>query len=146
VTIVVRRATDDDLTTMVALLAQLHDPPTAIADADTWKRMLAQDHRVILLAEVDGGPAGTADVSIAPNLTHDAQSRAYVENVAVAVGLRRHGVGRALMAEVERVARDAGCYKVTLMSADHRDDAHRFYEALGYERCAVGFRKSIEGS
>jgi GNAT superfamily N-acetyltransferase len=146
VTIHVRRATDGDLLAMIALLAELHDPPTALADPDTWERMLAQEGRVILLAEVDGEPAATADVSIAPNRTHDAQSRAYVENVAVAAGHRRRGVGRALMTEVERVARDAGCYKVPLMSADHRDGAHRFYEELGYERCAVGFRKSFEGS
>jgi hypothetical protein len=50
------------------------------------------------------------------------------------------------MHEVERRAREAGCCKVTLMSADHRSDAHRFYEGSGYTRCAVGFKKSIEGS
>ena len=144
-TIVVRRATDDDLSAIVALLGELHHPSTALADADTWARMLAQEGRVILLAEVDGRAAGTADVSFAPNLTHGAQPRAYVENVAVADDRRRQGVGRAIMTEVERLARDAGCYKVTLMSANHRDGAHRFYEGLGYERCAVGFRKSFEG-
>ena len=144
-TIVVRRAADDDLSAIVALLGELHDPSSALADTATWTRMLAQEDRVILLAEVDGRAAGTADVSFASNLTHGAQPRAYVENVAVATDHRRNGVGRAIMAEVERLARDAGCYKVTLMSANHRDGAHRFYEEIGYDRCAVGFRKSFEG-
>ncbi len=145
-TIVVRRATDDDLPAMVALLAELHDPSTARADADTWKRMLAQEGRMILLAEVDGEPAGTADISIAANLTHDSQSRAYVENVAVAAGNRRQGVGRALMTEVERVAHDAGCHTATRMSAYNVAGSNVFYTELGYERCSVGFRKSLEGS
>ena len=29
------------------------------------------------------------------------------------------------------------------MSGDHRPDAHRFYAAIGYERCAVGLRKRL---
>jgi hypothetical protein len=32
---------------------------------------------------------------------------------------------------------------VVLISGDHRPEAHRFYDALGYERCAVGFRKQL---
>jgi hypothetical protein len=32
---------------------------------------------------------------------------------------------------------------VVLISGDHRPEAHRFYTALGYERCAVGFRKQL---
>jgi ribosomal protein S18 acetylase RimI-like enzyme len=144
VTILVRDAREDDLTAMVKLLGELHDPPTAVPNHDTWERMLAQGGRTILLAELDGEPAGTADLSIAQNLTHGAKPRAYVENLAVDSARRRAGVGRALMTEIERRARAAGCYKVLLMSADHRTGAHRFYEELGYERCAVGFKMDIE--
>jgi GNAT superfamily N-acetyltransferase len=144
--ITVRAATRADLTAVVELLGTLHDPPTALSDASVWDRMLAQDGRTILLAELDGEPAGTADVSISPNITNGAKARAYVENVAVAAEHRRKGVGTALMNEVERRALKANCCKVTLMSADHRSDAHRFYEGSGYTRCAVGFKKSIERS
>ena len=66
--------------------------------------------------------------------------------VAVRAIARRSGVGRALMEGAQRRAADAGCSDLLLMSGDHRLDAHRFYSALGYERCAVGFRKILERS
>jgi GNAT superfamily N-acetyltransferase len=145
VAITVRAATRSDLSVVVELLGVLHDPSTALPDPIAWERMLAQEGRVVLLAEVDGEPAGTADLSISPNITNGAKARAYVENVAVAAEHRRRGVGTALMHEIERRAREADRCKVTLMSADHRTDAHRFYEGSGYTRCAAGFKKSIEG-
>lgn len=77
---------------------------------------------------------------IAPNLTHDGASWATVENVVVDEGRRGQGVGRALMEEAERRARDAGCYKVQLMSADERE-VGAFYEVLGFELRARGYRK-----
>ena len=143
--ITIRIATEGDLRAVVTLLGELHDPPDSLPDPHVWRSMLAQEGRTILLAAVDGEPAGTADMWVSPNLTYGARPRASVENVAVDAAHRRHGVGRALMREVERRALDAGCYKVQLMSAIRREGAHRFYEDLGYERVAVGFRKYFGG-
>ena len=64
-TISVRQATQNDLDAIVMLLGELHDPSRAIADAGSWKAMLAQTGRTILLAERDGDPVGTADLWIA---------------------------------------------------------------------------------
>jgi hypothetical protein len=72
VTIRVRQATPDDLDAIVMLLGELHDPSRAIADADSWKAMLAQTGRTILLAEGDSDPVGTADLWIAPTLLNGA--------------------------------------------------------------------------
>ena len=36
-----------------------------------------------------------------------------------------------------------GHYKIEFLSAGDRIDAHRFYEALGFERSAEGFRKYL---
>jgi GNAT superfamily N-acetyltransferase len=143
VSISIREAGEGDLDGVAGLLGELHDPPTALADAGAWRSMLAQKGRTILIAELDGEPAGTADLMLLPNLTNGARPRANVENMAVAGRFRRRGIGRALMAEVERRAVEAGCYKVMLMSALHRSGAHRFYEELGYERVAEGFRRSL---
>jgi GNAT superfamily N-acetyltransferase len=143
VTIDVRKATPDDLDAIVMLLGELHEPSRAIADADSWKAMLAQTGRTILLAQRDGHPAGTADLWIAPTLLNGASPRAFVNYVVVLTSARRSGVGRALMEDAHRRAAAAGCDDVLLMSGDHRPDAHRFYAALGYERCAVGLRKTV---
>ena len=142
-TISVRQATPDDLDAIVMLLGELHDASRASADAEAWKAMLAQTGRTILLAERDGDPVGTADLWIAPTLLNGAVPRAFVNYVAVLSSARRSGVGRELMEDAHRRAADAGCGDVVLMSGDHRPEAHRFYDALGYERCAVGFRKQL---
>ena len=142
-TISVRQATPDDLDAIVMLLGELHDPSRASADAEAWKAMLAQTGRTILLAERDGDPVGTADLWIAPTLLNGAVPRAFVNYVAVLSAARRSGVGRELMEDAHRRAADAGCGDVVLISGDHRPEAHRFYDALGYERCAVGFRKQL---
>jgi ribosomal protein S18 acetylase RimI-like enzyme len=143
VTLTVREAGDDDLAAVARLLEALHDPPTVLADEAVWREIIAQPNRTVLLAELDGEPAGTADLMLLPNITNGALPRVNVENVAVAPWCRRRGVGRALMAEVERRAVEAGCYKIMLMSALHRDGAHRFYQEIGYERVAEGYRRSL---
>jgi len=86
---------------------------------------------------------GTADVLVVPNLTHGGAPWALVENVVVDPQWRRRGVGRALLKHAVRVADDAGCHKLQLTSSNHRDDAHRFSERLGFTATATGFRWSF---
>lgn len=54
----------------------------------------------------------------------------YVEGVGVRPDRRRHGIGAALMRELERVIR--GAYEVGALGAT--DEATAFYAALGWER------------
>jgi GNAT superfamily N-acetyltransferase len=143
VTISVRKATPDDLHSIVVLLGELQTPSTAVADTDAWNAMLDQSGRTILIAERDGDPVGTTDLWIAPTLLHGAVPRAFVNYVAVRSSARRSGIGRAMMEDAHRRAAEAGCRDVLLVSGDHRPDTHRFYDALGYERCAVGFRMML---
>ena len=60
--------------------------------------------------------------------------RGWVNYLAVLPASRRRGVGTALMAEVERVLREAGCPKVNLQIREANADAVGFYQALGYAR------------
>lgn len=52
--------------------------------------------------------------------------------LAVDAGVRRRGVGRALMEHVENAARAAGIKHIMLTSGFARTGAHAFYERLGY--------------
>jgi ribosomal protein S18 acetylase RimI-like enzyme len=42
-----------------------------------------------------------------------------------------------------QTAVEAGCYKVQLLSRRDRADAHSFYEAVGFERLAEGYRRYL---
>jgi GNAT superfamily N-acetyltransferase len=57
----------------------------------------------------------------------------YVRHFWVAPARRAQGLGTALMAEVERAARERGCVGVYLDTFD--EGPARFYERLGFRRC-----------
>jgi GNAT superfamily N-acetyltransferase len=107
---------------------------------EVLERIRADPARSLLVAELDGEVVGTVDVLIAPNLTHHAQPWALVENVVVDERARRLGAGRALMLRAIELAREAGCYKVNLISGNERTGAHDFYRSLGFEAIGRGFK------
>jgi GNAT superfamily N-acetyltransferase len=50
-----------------------------------------------------------------------------VDDLVTTADGRSNGVGRALLRDLERRAREAGCTLLDLDSGVHRHDAHRFY-------------------
>jgi len=142
----VRDAVLTDLDALDALYEQLTGPlderePDPRPDPrEVLERITAEPSRRLLVAELDGEVVGTVDVLIAPNLTHHAQPWALVENVVVAERARRRGAGSALMLRAIELARQAGCYKVNLISGNERTGAHDFYRSLGFEAIGQGFK------
>ena len=81
---------------------------------------------------------------VGPGLTHRGRPWAAVENVVVGHAFRRLGVGRALMEEAARRAREAGCHRLQLLSRVQRTEAHAFYRAIGMHPSAQGFRLEFD--
>jgi RimJ/RimL family protein N-acetyltransferase len=136
----IRIAGPRDAQQIAALLTALgypHDGDQASARLLAWA---GEPQGEVLVAEVDGAPAGFAAVHRVPYFE---RSGAFARVVALSVdaGHRRGGVGRRLMAAVERWATAHGCVSVEVTSLRSRDDAHGFYGALGYaDRCAESGR------
>lgn len=139
-TLSVRPAETGDLEAVAHLLEGLHERPNVPADPAMWARMLAQESREILVAELNGKVVGTADLLIVTNLTHGARPWASVENVIVDPEHRGRGAGRALMDAIRERAEANGCYKVQLSSREEREAAKHLYESSGFEASAEGFR------
>lgn len=59
---------------------------------------------------------------------------------------RRRGVGSALVRTVEEWVRERGGSHVVINSGAHRQDAHRFYERMGYAITGLRFVKALETS
>jgi acetyltransferase len=95
---------------------------------------LAEEARVVLVAERDGEIVGMAQ--LAPSTAANADHRAEVQRVAVAAGARAAGVGRLLMAAVEQEARSRGLTLLWLTTHEG-SDACAFYEAAGYTKLGV---------
>jgi GNAT superfamily N-acetyltransferase len=144
--VVVRRASEADLDALLSLYGELTGSKVTAAPADRASaepllaEILTDPRRELAVAIVEGQVVGTADLIVISNLTHRGEPWAIVENVIVADGARRAGVGRALFEHLLEVARTAGCCKVQLLSGKHRAEAHEFYRSMGLDAAAEGFK------
>jgi ribosomal protein S18 acetylase RimI-like enzyme len=57
--------------------------------------------------------------------------------------MRRHGIGRALIETAEKDFAQRGIQRIALNTRLAREDAHKFYQSLGYERNGWRFVKQL---
>jgi GNAT superfamily N-acetyltransferase len=145
---IIRDATEADLPRLVDLLAELSlDEPreelaTPLPDSyrTAFEEIEADPRQRLLVLDDNGRLIGSLVLVIVPNLSHQGAPYAFVENVIVDATERGAGHGALLMRRAVELAREAGCYKLTLTSNKQRGDAHRFYTRLGFRPTHEGFR------
>jgi GNAT superfamily N-acetyltransferase len=69
--------------------------------------------------------------------------RCYVDDLVTDSADRSTGVGRALLAHVECIARASGCVVLALDSGVQRGSAHKFYFREDMQIFAYSFRKAL---
>jgi ribosomal protein S18 acetylase RimI-like enzyme len=89
------------------------------------RRKLEVQRDLFLVGEIEG-------VIVATVIAGYDGFRGWAYHLAVAVEHRRKGVGRAMMAEVEKRLRSQGCPKINLQVRAWNADVIAFYERLGY--------------
>jgi GNAT superfamily N-acetyltransferase len=67
----------------------------------------------------------------------------YCDDLVTDEGARSKGAGRAMIAYMERVARERDCAILSLDSGTHRPQAHRFYFREGLAISAFHFLKKL---
>jgi GNAT superfamily N-acetyltransferase len=145
----IREATEDDLPAILSLYTA-----SGIGDGDTFTLSEVQSHLAqfrqypsfrIFVALAGSDVVGTYELLIMDNMAKRGKKSGIVEDVAVDPGHQGQGIGRAMMHHALDQCRQAGCYKLTLSSNLKREDAHRFYDALGFEPHGYSFRVDISG-
>lgn len=145
---VIRRARESDLPQLILLLEQLSirepredpGPPLPEIYAETFRRIDADPGQHLLVAERDGRVVGSLVLIVVPNLSHRGTPWAEIENMVVDQAVRGQRIGEALVQHAIEIARNAGCYKLTLTSNLGRTEAHRFYERMGFQTSHRAFR------
>ena len=142
----VRRAEPRDFGAVTALLEELgRAKVTAGTRVEAHAVFLAQ------LDEPGAGPLVVEDggeliaccsFHFRPRLNR-ATPDAWIPDLIVTASARRRGAGRALLEEAERLARERGCWALTLESGYQRHDAHLLYEAFGMENEGYYFGKAL---
>lgn len=141
--IIIRDARKEDAKEIATLLGELQYPAT-IEFAVTKIRQLSGRRRDrILIAEKESRIVGVLSLHIMP-LLHKQGDLCRVSALIVAEGYRRQYIGRRLMEMAEAYAKANDCFRIEVTSGDHRNDAHQFYDHLGYREVSRRFVKDIE--
>ena len=97
------------------------------------------------VAIMDGSVCGMIGTLTYPSYEHnDASGR--ILALVISSTARRRGIGHALIATAEKDFAQRGIGRVSLDTRFTREDAHKFYELLGYERNGWRFVKQLSVS
>jgi GNAT superfamily N-acetyltransferase len=143
-----REASKADLPAVLRLHAQLALDDGKVLSLDEAERVFDRiahypDYK-IYVAVMEGNVIGTFALLVMDNLGHMGAPSAIIEDVAVDPAWQRHGVGKTMMGYALQICGEKGCYKAALSSNLKRENAHAFYESLGFERHGYSFRTFIQ--
>jgi N-acetylglutamate synthase-like GNAT family acetyltransferase len=142
VEVTIRDARPSDAEALAALLGQLGYPASAEAVVQRLERLSASGTDRVVVAELDAGVAGLACLHTSLSVAYD-EPAAKLSAIVVDELHRRRGIGEALVQEMEREARRRRCSLIFLTTAGRRDDAHAFYERIGFESTGRRFAKAL---
>ena len=142
-------ATENDIPALVGLLDILFSQeaeftPDHQAQERGLKRIIT-DHDLgfILVGKIGGRPVAMVNILFTVS-TALGQRVAILEDMVVAPGYRSSGLGSALLDRAIDQARRSGCLRITLLTDQDNELAHRFYQGRGFTRSAmVPFRLSL---
>ncbi len=137
-----RDAEPSDAPILAALITELGHPADPATVARQIELLDASPHDRIIVALDGSRVVGMAGMRISVFI-HRARPVARLTTMIVTKEARRGGIGRALVERIELLARQTGCGALELTSGEERSDAHRFYEALGFERTSVRYWKVL---
>jgi ribosomal protein S18 acetylase RimI-like enzyme len=131
----IRRANLADLDAVAPLFdayRRFYDQPGDLARArDFLRERLERDESVVLLAQIDGRPAGFTQLY--RMFSSVRTTRTYILNdLFVAGDARRRGVARALLDAAARFAREDGAAGISLETMQDNAPARALYRAAGW--------------
>ncbi len=146
----VRRAREEDVPTIVALLTddvlgRGRESRDERVYLDAFRDIDDDPNQYLAVVEDEvGEPVATLQTTLIPGLSRGGARRLQVEAVRVAASQRSSGLGAALFDWVEAYARHRGASLIQLTSDKAREDAHRFYDRLGFTASHEGYKRQIE--
>lgn len=131
----IREVNESDLNGLLLLYKQLHNSEVAIDEADLlklWKQIMQDSNHHIIIAEEDGKIVSSCVCVIIPNLTHNQQPYAFVENVITDEGYRKKGLATKCLDYAREIALRTNCYKLMLLTGSKEETTLNFYRNAGY--------------
>jgi predicted N-acetyltransferase YhbS len=140
--VLLRRATEADAKHVESLLAELGYPSKEADVRHRLRRSLRSERSCFLLAQSASEVIGLVSAELVPYFPNGS-TICRITGLVVSTQHRGRGVGEKLLAGAADFAREHHCSGIEITSAEHRLDAHRFYQRLGFSRTSFRFFQTL---
>jgi len=126
---------ENELLSLLELYKQLNPEDNMINEftaKNIWKNIETQNIKYFIAKE-NGKIIASCYICIIPNLTRGGKSIGFIENVITDIEYRGKGIGKNIIKNAIKYAKEQNCYKILLQSGNRRTDAHGFYESMGFD-------------
>ena len=120
----------------------LEIPVTDECLSETYKKMSGDDRYTTFVAEADGKIVGLVTMVTAMAIGHP-NGYTKINGLGVLPEYQNRGIGRMLLKKTEQQAMENGTRYLGLASGFMREEAHAFYEHMGYKKTSYWFRKGL---
>jgi ribosomal protein S18 acetylase RimI-like enzyme len=138
----IRVAEMNDAAALAQLMCELGYETTKSEMQVRMERIATDERYRTFVAVRDGKVCGMIGTLTYPSFEHNDPSGRILALVILRT-MRRHGIGRALIATAEKDFAQRGIRRIALNTRLAREDTHKFYESLGYERNGFRFTKDL---
>lgn len=131
----IREIMKNDLDGLLRLYMQLHDNPMPEKTPELlriWDCILQDKNHHVIVAEENGKIVSSCVCVIIPNLTHNQQPYAFIENVVTDVNCRKKGLATQCLNFAKQIALKENCYKMMLLTGSKKESTLNFYRKAGY--------------
>lgn len=133
----IREINENDFEGLSNLYTELHHNPPIPDNKDTreiWNNILNDKNHHIIVCEEDGRIVSSCVCVTVPNLTHNQQPYAVIENVITYKSYRKRGLATQCLDYAKEIAKKNNCYKIMLMTGSRKRSTHKFYQKAGYNK------------
>lgn len=137
---IVRMLADDDLGSQ----RERYEDALPEVYYSAFEQIEKDPNHELIVAEQDREVIGTLHLMFLPSVSFQGGLRAQVESVRVDRRFQSQGIGTEMMKWAMERAKERGAHVVQLTTHKTREDAHRFYERLGFKGSHLGMKLSLK--
>ena len=150
--IIFRLATKADLPSIVRLLAddelgsqrERNEDPLPDSYYLAYEKINEDPNHELVVAERNGEVIGTLHLIFLPSISYQGGLRAQIESVRIDTRYQSRGIGSQMINWTIKRAEARSAHIVQLTTHRSREDAHRFYERLGFKGTHTGMKLSLK--
>lgn len=131
----IREIIYNDYVGLMNLYTHLHNnyfPEDSNLFFTLWEQIINDKNHHIIVAIEDDKIVSSCVCVIVPNLTHNQQPYAFIENVVTLKEYRNRGLATSCLNYAKELALKENCYKLMLLTGSKDNATLNFYRKAGY--------------